>query len=173
MLALKLINLILSYITVPPRSQPTRGTLFVPAPPCKSLSASICNSFVERINRTRKYYLWLYLGTIQTTQAPVVWTVGYTTDPAVNYINLSGAAPTPRSPYYKSRYSNDEALASNDGISRGDDMSNILVQIVDFSNDFSNASPRAQQLDNKILQDAACIECAWRLGLSRDRPGIR
>ena len=52
-------------------------------------------------------------------------------------------------------------------------MSNILVQIVDFSNDFSNASPRAQQLDNKILQDAACIECAWRLGLSRDRPGIR
>jgi len=33
-------------------------------------------------------------------------------------------------------------------------MSNIEVQIVDFLNDFSNASSRAQNLDNKILQDA-------------------
>ena len=56
------------------------------------------------------------LGTIQSTQAPVVWTVGYTTDPAVNYMDLSGAPPTPRSPYYKAKYSNDETLASIDGI---------------------------------------------------------
>jgi hypothetical protein len=38
-----------------------------------------------------------------------------------------------------------------------DDLSNIKVQIVDFLNDFSNASSRAQQLDNKILQDATSV----------------
>ena len=57
------------------------------------------------------------LGTIQFTQAPVVWTVGYTTDPAVNYTDLSGAPPTSRSLYYKTKYSTDEALASIDQIS--------------------------------------------------------
>ncbi len=36
-------------------------------------------------------------------------------------------------------------------------MSNIKVQIVDFLNDFSNASSRAQQLDNKILQSSASV----------------
>ena len=39
-------------------------------------------------------------------------------------------------------------------------MSDILVQIVDFLNNFSNASSRAQQLDNKILQDAASVSNA-------------
>jgi Domain of unknown function (DUF5127) len=96
------------------------------------------------------------LGTIQATQAPVVWTVGYTTDPAINYADLSGAPPTPRSPYYRTHYSTDESLASIDTISRGD-MSNNKVQIIDFLEDFSNASSRAQQLDNKILQDANSI----------------
>ena len=67
------------------------------------------------------------LGNIQSTQAPVVWAVGYTTDPAVNYIDLSGAPPTPRSPYYKIKYSNDEALASIDHIPSGDHMSNIII----------------------------------------------
>jgi hypothetical protein len=36
-------------------------------------------------------------------------------------------------------------------------MSNVKVQIVDFLNDFNNASYRAQQLDNKILHDANSI----------------
>jgi len=36
-------------------------------------------------------------------------------------------------------------------------MSNIKVQILDFLNDFSNATFRAQQLDNKILQDANSV----------------
>jgi hypothetical protein len=57
------------------------------------------------------------LGTIQTTQAPVVWAVGYTTDPAVNYTDLSGAPPSSRS---RTQYSNNEALASIDGIFWGD-----------------------------------------------------
>ena len=35
--------------------------------------------------------------------------------------------------------------------------SNILVQIVDFLNDFSDASQRAQQLDQRILADAASV----------------
>jgi hypothetical protein len=36
-------------------------------------------------------------------------------------------------------------------------MSNIKVQIVDFLNDFSGASSRAQNLDNKIIQDAESV----------------
>lgn len=36
-------------------------------------------------------------------------------------------------------------------------MANFKVQIVDFLNDFSNASSRAQKLDRKILQDAASV----------------
>jgi Domain of unknown function (DUF5127) len=95
------------------------------------------------------------LGTVNATQAPVVWAVGYTTDPAINFTDVSGT-PVSRSLYYKTQYSNDEALASIDIISCGD-MSNNKVQIVDFLNDFSNASSRAQQLDNKILQNASSI----------------
>ena len=58
------------------------------------------------------------LGTIQSTQAPVVWAIGYTTDPAVNYTDLSGAPPRSFSPYYKTKYLNDdEAMASIDNIS--------------------------------------------------------
>ncbi|KAF8491814.1 hypothetical protein F5888DRAFT_1613303 [Russula emetica] len=81
-------------------------------------------------------------GTVNATQAPVVWAVGYTTDPVINYTDLSGAPPISRSPYYKTQYSTDEALA---------------IQIVDFLNDLSNASSRAQQLDNKILQNATSV----------------
>jgi hypothetical protein len=54
------------------------------------------------------------LGTVKATQAPVVWTLGYTTDPAINYTDLSGAPSIYRSPYYKTQYSNDEGLASID-----------------------------------------------------------
>ena len=49
---------------------------------------------------------------ISVTQAPVVWAIGYTTDLVINYTDLSGAPPTPRSPYYKTRYSNDEEMVS-------------------------------------------------------------
>ncbi len=54
------------------------------------------------------------LGTVNATQAPVVWTVGYTTDPAINYTDQSGSPPMSRSLYYQTQYSNDEALASID-----------------------------------------------------------
>ncbi|KAF8497594.1 hypothetical protein F5888DRAFT_301200 [Russula emetica] len=79
------------------------------------------------------------LGTIKVTQAPVVWAVGYTTDSAINYTDLSGAPPTSRSPYYKTQYSSDDEL------------------IVDFLNDFSNALTRAQNMDKKILQAANSV----------------
>jgi hypothetical protein len=46
------------------------------------------------------------------TQAPAVWAIGYTTDLAINYTDLSGAPPTHRSPYYKTRYSNDKEMVS-------------------------------------------------------------
>jgi hypothetical protein len=39
----------------------------------------------------------------------------------------------------------------------GEIMSNIIFQIVDFLNDFSNASSRAQQLDHNILQSATSV----------------
>ncbi|KAH9968155.1 DUF1793-domain-containing protein [Russula dissimulans] len=79
------------------------------------------------------------LGSIQATQAPVVWTIGLTTDPAISYTDLSGAPPSQRSLFYKSQYSDDGFL------------------IVDFLKNFTNASSTAQQLDQKILQDAASV----------------
>ena len=62
------------------------------------------------------------LGNIQTATDPVVWAIGYTTDPAVNYSDLSGAPPTYRSPFYKIKYSNDEELASICGNSQRDNV---------------------------------------------------
>ncbi|KAH9050589.1 hypothetical protein EDB84DRAFT_1555238 [Lactarius hengduanensis] len=78
------------------------------------------------------------LGTIQVTQDPIVWVVGFATDPAINFKDLSGT-PQQRSSFYKTKYSDDQSL------------------VVDFMNDFANASSRARQLDQKILQDAAPI----------------
>ncbi|KAH9040317.1 hypothetical protein EDB83DRAFT_2295685 [Lactarius deliciosus] len=78
------------------------------------------------------------LSTIQATQDPVIWVVGYTTDPVISYTDLSGTSQL-RSPVYKDQYSDDRFL------------------IVDFMNDFANASSRAQKLDQKILQEAAPI----------------
>ena len=101
------------------------------------------------------------LGTIQATQSPIVWAFGLTTDPAISYANQSGSAQS-RSPYYKSRYADDESLVTLHIFLRSF-CSNILVQIIDFLNDFSDASQRAQTLDQKILQDAASIS-----GLLRD-----
>ena len=85
------------------------------------------------------------LGSIQATNESVVWAIGYTTDLAINYSDLSGAPPIFRRPYYKIQYSNDEELASIYGNFLGDNIPNIKVQIVDFLNDFSNATSRAQQ----------------------------
>ena len=52
-------------------------------------------------------------GTIQATQIPLVWAIGYTTDPAISYTDLSGAPATQRSLYYKSKYTDgDGALVS-------------------------------------------------------------
>ena len=95
------------------------------------------------------------LGTILATQAPLVWTIGFTTDPAINYTDPSGNPMTKRSPYYKSQYSDDEPLVGL-GFHLGD-VSNDHVQIVDFLNDYTNAASRAQQLDKKILKDAASV----------------
>ncbi|KAI9434458.1 hypothetical protein H4582DRAFT_1818664 [Lactarius indigo] len=78
------------------------------------------------------------LGTIQATQDPVVWAVGYIVDPAINYIDPYGVTHQ-RSLFYKTRYLDDTSL------------------IVDFLNDFANASSRAQELDSKILEEAAPI----------------
>ncbi|KAH9021634.1 hypothetical protein EDB84DRAFT_1274897 [Lactarius hengduanensis] len=77
------------------------------------------------------------LGTIQATDDPVVWAVGFTLDPVINYTDPSGAAL--RQLFYKTWYSNDTSL------------------IVDFLGDFANASSRAQKLDQKILQGAAPV----------------
>jgi hypothetical protein len=79
------------------------------------------------------------LGTIQSTQEPIIWVVGFIADPVLNFTDLSGAPPQQRSLYCMTQYSDEGSM------------------IVDLLNDFSNASSRAQQLDAKILQDAAPI----------------
>lgn len=53
------------------------------------------------------------LGTISATQAPVVWAVGYTIDPAISYSDLSGAPPKQRHAYYRSQYTDDGSLVSS------------------------------------------------------------
>jgi hypothetical protein len=116
------------------------------------------NSSIRAINNQYAVFaIARDLGTIQATQAPVVWTVGYTTDRAINYTDLSGAPPSYRSPYYKTQYSTDTDLASICRNCWEDYMSNNKVQIVAFLKDFSNASLRAQELDNKILQVANSV----------------
>ena len=65
------------------------------------------------------------LGTIKATQAPVVWAIGYTTDYAISYTDLSGA-PTYRSPYYKTQYPLDDGLVSI-ATTCGDDIFNNKV----------------------------------------------
>jgi hypothetical protein len=52
------------------------------------------------------------LGTIQSTQDPLVLAFGYTTDPAISYAIPSDTPlqKVERSPCYKLRYSSDEAL---------------------------------------------------------------
>jgi hypothetical protein len=52
------------------------------------------------------------LGLIQATEDPVVWAVGLTTDPAIQYTALPVAAPQQRSLFYKSQYSDDTSLVS-------------------------------------------------------------
>jgi hypothetical protein len=52
------------------------------------------------------------LGLIQATEDPVVWAVGLTMDPVINYTALSGAAPQQRSLFYKTQYSDDQSLVS-------------------------------------------------------------
>ncbi|EIM84853.1 uncharacterized protein STEHIDRAFT_60541 [Stereum hirsutum FP-91666 SS1] len=78
------------------------------------------------------------LGTITSTQKPVVWAVGFTRDQAVQYTDLSGVAQN-RSLYYKANFTTDGAL------------------IDEFILDFPNAVQRAQQLDSKILTAAQNI----------------
>ncbi|KAH9064488.1 hypothetical protein EDB87DRAFT_1241631 [Lactarius vividus] len=82
------------------------------------------------------------LGTIQATQDPIVWTIGLTTDPAIQYTDPSTDTPRRRSLFYKTQYPTDESL------------------IPDFLDDFSQALLRAQQLDLKILHDSANISGA-------------
>jgi hypothetical protein len=95
---------------------------------------------------------------ISATQGPpVVWAIGYTTDFVINYTNPSGVPPTPRSPYYKTRYSDDIEMASTYSNSWGENMANIKAQMFDFLNDFSNASLSAQQLEAKIFYDSQSV----------------
>ncbi|KAH8988003.1 hypothetical protein EDB86DRAFT_2832105 [Lactarius hatsudake] len=49
------------------------------------------------------------LGTIQATPDPVVWTIGFITDPVINYTDLSGASQQ-RSLFYKTQYPDDTSL---------------------------------------------------------------
>jgi hypothetical protein len=50
------------------------------------------------------------LGIIQATQDPVVFVLGFTTDPAIGYQAQSGIPAQQRRPYYRLQYSDDESL---------------------------------------------------------------
>ncbi|KAH9011942.1 hypothetical protein EDB85DRAFT_1878028, partial [Lactarius pseudohatsudake] len=101
---------------------------------------AIGSGYNDRLNpNSTVFALSRDLGTIQATQDPIKWVVGYTTDPVINYTDLSGTPPRQRSSFYKIQYSDDLSL------------------IVDFMNDFASAASRAQKLDQKILQDASPI----------------
>ena len=52
------------------------------------------------------------LGTIQDTQDPVVFVLGYTTDPAISYPAQYGIPAQQRRPYYKLKYLDDEPLVT-------------------------------------------------------------
>jgi Domain of unknown function (DUF5127) len=65
------------------------------------------------------------LGIILATQAPIVWAIGYTVDPAISYSDLSGAPPKKRRAYYKSQYGDDGSLVSYNSY-RGASLLNIF-----------------------------------------------
>jgi hypothetical protein len=52
------------------------------------------------------------LGVIQATQDPVIFVLGYTTDPAISYPAQPGIPAQQRRPYYKLKYSDDESLVT-------------------------------------------------------------
>ena len=53
------------------------------------------------------------LGHILVTEDPVVWAIGLSMDPVINYYTaLSGAAPQQRSLFYQTQYSDDTSLVS-------------------------------------------------------------
>ena len=95
------------------------------------------------------------LGTFQETQVPVSWAVGFVTDPTINYTDLSGASQQ-RSLFYKTQYYDDASLVS---IRIPQQFVYLILcpKVLSFLDDFPNASLRAQQLDSKILQEAAPI----------------
>jgi hypothetical protein len=63
-------------------------------------------------NQTMVFAISRDLGTIQATQAPIVWAIGYTTDPAISYPNQSGTLLQQRSPYYKLQHPDDQSMVS-------------------------------------------------------------
>jgi len=69
------------------------------------------------------------LGTIQALQPPVqvVWAVGYTTDPAINYPVQSNSSQNARSPYYKLQYADDHDLVILHSSTSTSSCSNLFV----------------------------------------------
>jgi hypothetical protein len=78
------------------------------------LDKNVDNKFRAINNTFPVFAISCDFGTIQATQTPLFWAVGYTTDPAISYTDLSGAPATQRRLYYKSKYPqpDDGALVS-------------------------------------------------------------
>ena len=53
------------------------------------------------------------LGTIKTTQDPIVWIIGFTTDPAIQYYEYPDVPSQQLSLYYKTKYPDDTTLVSS------------------------------------------------------------
>ena len=99
------------------------------------------------------------LGSITATDEPVVWALGMTRDPVVNYTGADGS-PQPRSPYWASQFSDpldavgfETRYTSLPAI----DDERVLLQVTSFIADYPNALNRAIALDQKILTAAANV----------------
>ncbi|TFY62886.1 hypothetical protein EVJ58_g3577 [Rhodofomes roseus] len=82
------------------------------------------------------------LGNIQSTQSPVVWSVGFVRDPSIQYTTGSGTVQN-RSPYYVTQYSS------------------AVDAMEAFVSDYSDAASRSTQLDDEITKNATSISSEY------------
>jgi Domain of unknown function (DUF5127) len=111
------------------------------------------------------------LGSIRATQAPVVWAVGYTIDPAISYSDLSGAPPKQRRAYYKTKYADDGSLVSSSTSIRAS-----LLKIFRLDHRFSERLYQCLFKGPETRSEHSpgrCFSLVWRLGFYLDRTSIR
>ncbi len=95
------------------------------------------------------------LGQITTKTSPLVWAIGVTRDPSIQFTKLSGDVQV-RSSYYQMNFSTPHDMVFIPNLSLYFD-ANAKVQVSFFLNDFDNALNLSTQLDDQIINDAENI----------------